>query len=124
MTIPTKASHSRVYGIFARWVAACYRHAAWILLAAAVLAVGCALYTARNLVMDTDTTDMLSEHLPFRANDERYRKAFPQDADIMLLVLEAPTPEQAHVAAKRLSARLKTMPAIFRRFMRPTSTTF
>ena len=107
MTIPTKASHSRVYGIFARWVAACYRHAAWILLAAAVLAVGCALYTARNLVMDTDTTDMLSEHLPFRANDERYRKAFPQDADIMLLVLEAPTPEQAHVAAKRLSARLK-----------------
>ncbi|MDQ3185693.1 MAG: efflux RND transporter permease subunit [Pseudomonadota bacterium] len=107
MTIPTKASHSRVYGIFARWAAACYRHAAWILLAAAVLAVACALYTARNLVMDTDTTDMLSEHLPFRANDERYRKAFPQDADIMLLVLEAPTPEQAHIAAKGLSARLK-----------------
>ncbi|SCY53687.1 hypothetical protein SAMN05216420_10861 [Nitrosospira sp. Nl5] len=107
MAIPTKASHSRVYGFFSRWAAACYRHAAWILLAAGVLAVVCALYTARNLGMDTDTTDMLSEDLPFRANDERYRKAFPQDADIMLLVLEAPTPEQVHIAAQRLSARLK-----------------
>lgn len=120
MTIPTKASHSRVYSFFSRWAVACYRHAIWVLLAAAVLAVVCGFYTARNLGMDTDTTDMLSEDLPFRANDERYRKAFPQDADIMLLVLEAPTPEQAHVAAKRLSARLKKDTANFQDVYAPT----
>src|SRR5687768_15285143 len=108
MATSTKASHSRIYGSFSRWATACYRYAAWILPAAALIAVACGLYTANNLGMDTDTTDMLSEDLPFRANDERYRKAFPQDADLLLLVLDAPTPEQAQAAAERLAARLKT----------------
>ena len=57
--------------------------------------------------MNTDTTDMLSEHLPFRINIKRYNKTFPQDVDTMLAVLEAPTPEQAQVATRRLAARLK-----------------
>lgn len=108
MTTLTKGSHSRIYGSFSRWAVASYRYAAWILPAAAVIAVACGFYTANNLGMDTDTTDMLSEELPFRANDERYRKAFPQDADLLLLVLDAPTPEQAQAAAERLAARLKT----------------
>ncbi len=57
--------------------------------------------------MNTDTTDMLSEHLPFRVNIKHYNKTFPQDMDTMLVVLEAPAPEQAQMAAKRLVTRLK-----------------
>ncbi len=104
-----QASHSRIYGIFARWTSASYNYAIWVLLAALLLAVASGVYTARNLGMDSDTTDMLSEHLPFRANYEHYKKMFPHDQgmDTLLLVLDAPTPEQAHVASERLAARLQ-----------------
>lgn len=104
-----QASHSRIYGAFARWASASYNYAAWILLAALLGAVASGVYTARNLGMDSNTTNMLSEHLPFRANYEHYKKIFPhdQEMDTLLLVLDAPTPEQAHVASERLTARLQ-----------------
>ncbi len=104
-----EASHSRSHRGFARWVAASYHYAAWVLLASLLIAVACAVYTSRNLGMNSDTTDMLSEHLPFRANYKHYKKTFPQDQDMdtLVLVLDAPTPEQAHTATKRLAERLK-----------------
>ncbi len=107
-----EASHSRSYRAFARWVAASYHYAVWILLASLLIAVACAVYTSRNLGMNSDTTDMLSEHLPFRANYKHYKKTFPQDQDMdtLVLVLDAPTPEQAHTATRRLAERLKQDP--------------
>lgn len=107
-----EASHSRSYRAFARWVAASYHYAAWILLASLLIAVACAVYTSRNLGMNSDTTDMLSEHLPFRANYKHYKKTFPQDQDMdtLVLVLDAPTPEQAHTATRRLAERLQQDP--------------
>ena len=106
MTIPTKASHSRIYDIFARWSTLSYRYAAWVILAALLVTVVCGLYVSRNLGINTDTTDMLSEHLPFRVNMKHYNKTFPQDMETLLVVLDAPTPEQVYLAAERLAARL------------------
>ena len=60
--------------------------------------------------MNTDTTDMLSEHLPFRVNIKHYNKTFPQDMDNLVLVLDAPTPEQAYAAASQLAVRLAKNP--------------
>lgn len=100
-------SHSRTYNVFARCTSFCYRHAPWVLLISFIFVAVGAVYTARNLGMNTDTTDMLSEHLPFRVNDAKYNKAFSQDTDILLLVLSAPTPEQAYSSASRLVALLQ-----------------
>lgn len=72
-----------------------------------VIAIVGTIYTSQNLGVHTDTTDMLSEELPFRVNLERFKKAFPQYENIMLLVLDAPTSEQAHAAANRLANHLK-----------------
>ena len=113
MTIPTKASHSRIYDIFARWSTLSYRYAAWILLGALLVTVVCGLYVSRNLGINTDTTDMLSEHLPFRVNMKHYNKTFPQDMETLLVVLDAPTPEQVYLAAERLAAQLKKDTASF-----------
>ena len=107
MTSPTNASPSRTYELFARWSAFSYRCGGWVLLIALLVSAACSVYVSRELGMNTDTTDMLSEHLPFRVNIKHYNKTFPQDVDTMLVVLEAPTPEQAQVATKRLVARLK-----------------
>ncbi|MEE9580339.1 MAG: MMPL family transporter, partial [Nitrosomonadaceae bacterium] len=102
-----EASQGHIYSAFARWATASYLYAPWILLAALLTAVTCTVYISRNLGMNTDTTDMLAEHLPFRVNLKHYNKTFPQEMDSLLLVLDAPTPEQAYAAAGLLSARLK-----------------
>ncbi len=96
-----------IYSAFARWATASYLYAPWILLMALLTAMSCAVYISRNLGMNTDTTDMLAEHLPFRVNLKHYNKTFPQEMDSLLLVLDAPTPEQAYASAGLLSARLK-----------------
>ncbi|PTR15517.1 hypothetical protein C8R31_103101 [Nitrosospira sp. Nsp2] len=124
MTTPTKASPSRTYEIFARWSTISYRHGAWVLLAALLVAVACGIYVSRNLGMNTDTTDMLSEHLPFRVNMKHYNETFPQDIDTMLLVVEAPTPEQARTTAQRLTERLKTDTTNFHDIYAPTAEDF
>ncbi len=100
-------SQSRSYRFFACWAAFSYRNALWVILFAVMIAALSVVYTARNLGVHTDTTDMLSEDVPFRINHERYKEVFPQYKDTMLLVVDAPTPEQAHASAKHLADGLK-----------------
>ncbi len=102
-----ETSKGHIYSAFARWAAASYLYAPWIILVAVLTAMSCAVYISRNLGMNTDTTDMLAEHLPFRVNLKHYNKTFPQEMDSLLVVLDAPTPEQAYATASLLSARLK-----------------
>lgn len=102
-----EASHSRVHDAFAYWTSISYRYAPWVLLAALLIAVASSIYISRNLGMNTDTTDMLSEELPFRVNLKHYNKTFPQDIETLLIVLDAPTPEQARLSAEQLAKRLQ-----------------
>ncbi|WP_430233351.1 MMPL family transporter [Nitrosomonas communis] len=108
-----EASHSYTYRAFARCARFSYNYAPWILFAAFLIAIASTVYVVRNLGMNTDTTDILSEDLPFRVNSIHYNKTFPQEMDILLLVLDAPTPEQAYSAAGQLAARLKKDPKNF-----------
>ncbi|WP_020157257.1 MMPL family transporter [Methylobacter marinus] len=71
-----------------------------------LLACGASLfYTARNLGIDTDTTKILSEELPFLQNRERFIETFPQDDQAILVVVDAPTPEQATRAVNYLDTQ-------------------
>lgn len=51
-------------------------------------------YAANNLGIDTDTTKMLSEELPFRQDRKRFVSAFPQDEEAILLVVDSGIPER------------------------------
>ncbi len=108
-----KSSHSSSYRIFARWAEFSYQNATWIILLVLLLTALSTVYTVNNLGVHTDTTDMLSEDVPFRANHIRYKKSFSQYEDTFLLVLDAPTPEQAHQAAKRFTNYLQKDSAQF-----------
>jgi uncharacterized protein len=108
-----EVSYSRSYRFFARWAAFSYQNAVWVILLALIIAALSVVYTARNLGVHTDTTDMLSEDVPFRVNHERYKEVFPQYKDTLLLVVDAPTPEQVHGAAKRLANNLQEDEAHF-----------
>lgn len=124
MTASASASHGHIYAVFARWTSFCYRHGAWVLLASLLTVAACGVYVARNLGMNTDTADMLSEHLPFRVNLKHYNQTFPQDMDTLLVVLDAPAPEQAHLAAEHLAERLRTDPGNFHDVYPPTVNSF
>ena len=102
-----EASKGHIYSIFGRWAAASYLYAPWIILVVVLAAMSCSVYISRNLGMNTDTTEMLAEHLPFRVNLKHYNKTFPQEMESMLVVLDAPTPEQAYATAGRLSYLLR-----------------
>lgn len=106
-------SHSYSYRVFARWVNFSYQNALWVILFVLLATSLSTVYTVNTLGVHTDTNDMLSEDVPFRANHERYKKSFSQYEDTLLLVLDAPTPEQAHLAAKRLNAYLQENSAQF-----------
>ena len=62
-------------------------------------------YTVRNLGIDTDTTKILSQDLPFLQDRARFLKAFPQDDASILVVVDAPTPEKAARALAYLAAK-------------------
>ncbi len=108
MAIPPTQHTLSVQGnrLLSTWVSFAYRHAIWVILASLLFAALSASYTARNLGVDTNTADMLSEELPFRVNLARFEAAFPQYEEVLVLVLDASTPEQAYLAATQLSAYL------------------
>jgi uncharacterized protein len=71
------------------------------------------LVTGQRLAINTDTADMISAELPFRAAYERYREAFPAHVDMLAVVVDAPTPEGATLAARQLAARLAARPDLY-----------
>jgi hopanoid biosynthesis associated RND transporter like protein HpnN len=71
-------------------------------------------YTRNNLGMNTDTEDMLSPDLDWRILDREMSAEFPQFSGNILVVIEAPTPDQAMDAAGRLYKNLKQETALLK----------
>ncbi|WP_430232901.1 MMPL family transporter [Nitrosomonas communis] len=67
-----------------------------------MLCVVSVYYAVHNLRIDTDTTKILSNKLPFLQDRERFLKAFPQDNEAILVVIDAPIPERTSEALNYL----------------------
>ncbi|EWY42350.1 hypothetical protein N825_19400 [Skermanella stibiiresistens SB22] len=90
-----------------RWVSlACRWPAVTVALALIVAALG-GWYSAKNLGINTSTTDMISSDAPFRKHTETYRRAFPFTDDQIVIVIDAEGPERADTAAARLADKLR-----------------
>ena len=80
----------------------------WLLILTFVVATGfIGKYTMDNLTINTNTADMISTELPFQQNRLRLEKAFPQDVNTILLLVEGDTPEQTAEVVRRLSGSLR-----------------
>jgi hypothetical protein len=99
--------------LIAHIVEFCTRRAWMVILAAALLGCGCAVYAARHFAISTDVRKLLSPDLPWRQRELAYQAAFPQQNESILAVVEAPTPELASAAAAALSDRLSQQPTLF-----------
>jgi len=91
-----------------------------ILVALAVLAAISGIYVARHFEMDSRSEDLISQNVPWRQRAIEYDRAFPQQNNFTLVVIEGATPERAEEAALALKGALLNAPtcsprcAIFR----------
>jgi uncharacterized protein len=91
----------------------CVRHAAAVIVAAALLVGASGVYAARHFAIDTNINDMFSKQLSWRQNELQFRAAFPQINDFILAVIEAPTAEASEGATRALISALAARPDVF-----------
>ncbi len=97
------------------------RRAVLVLLAGLALSAVSATYAARNLAIDTSTTNMISAEVPFRRNYIAFRAAFPDFVDPLVVVIDAPIPEQAQATGEALADALRARDDLFQAVLRPGS---
>ena len=107
--------------LLGRWMDLLRRRAVLVLLAGLVLSAVSATYAARNLAIDTSTTNMISAEVPFRRNYIAFRQAFPDFVDPLVVVIDAPIPEQAQAVGEALADTLRARDDLFEAVMRPGS---
>ncbi|MGK7294958.1 MAG: MMPL family transporter [Candidatus Wenzhouxiangella sp. M2_3B_020] len=91
------------------WLTRITQHPLLTLALCVAAALAAAWIAANSLGVNSDAIAMLDEDLPFRQTDERLRAEFPNLDNNLLAVVEAPTPEQATLAARRVADRLRGM---------------
>ncbi len=100
------------------------RRAGWVVGAAGGLVVLAALFGGRHLAIDTDLDKLISRDLPWRKTAAALDRDFPQDSDLLVVVIDGATPDQAADAADALAARLAAEPRLFRRVREPGGSPF
>jgi len=115
---------ARMRAALGAWVGFAVRSAWTVIALAALLTALAGWYTATHLGIDTDTTDMLSAELPFRQDAIRISRAFPELNDNIVIVIDAPTADQAEDAALALGAALRRRSDLFRAVFDPQGEPF
>lgn len=95
------------------------RHPILVALAAALLCGLSAWYVSGHFRMTTKTEELVAEDVNYRVRNLAWDEAFPQVADVILVVIDAQTPELAEAAAARLAQKLKGNTIDFRGVRRP-----
>lgn len=105
-------------------VKTCTRYA-WLTLGIGLLlAVVSGFYTSRHFAISTDVAKLISPHLDWRQREIGYEKAFPGQNELILAVVEAPTPEQAYQAGVALEKKLAPQTDKFKSVRRPAGGPF
>lgn len=102
----------------------CQRHALWVIAAALVISVLAGLAVVRHLSMNTDTGTLIDADLPWQKDNAALDRAFPQNVDLLAIVIDGQTPELADSAAAKLAEALQAEPSLFRTVRRPDGGAF
>ncbi|WP_442755217.1 MMPL family transporter [Methylocystis sp. JAN1] len=89
------------------------RHRRIVIVLWLALAFAAGAYAFSAFALDTDVNNLISRDLPWRKRELAYQAAFPQGKDTILVVVDAPTAEQAGAASRALAGALQDQPALF-----------
>lgn len=90
------------------------RHAAALTLVLVLLAIVGAWFTATRITIDTDFDKLINPELPWRQRDAALDRAFPQNQNLLAIVIDGATADLTTDAADALSRRLVAMPELFK----------
>jgi uncharacterized protein len=97
----------------------CRRRATHVIILAALVTAAATWFAFSRLTIDTDTSRLLGEDLPWRKQELALDRAFPANVDNLAIVIDGPSPELADVAAQRITDALRTRPDLFKYTRRP-----
>ena len=106
-------------GGLARWIGWVLRSARLVVTLSVVITAALLYYTVQNISINTDTDKMIDPELDFRQAYAEFNRTFPQLADSFLVVIDAPSPEEADLAANKLLSGLGARPELFRHAYAP-----
>ena len=95
-------------------------------IAALCIALGIAagFYTAANFSMDTDSTKLISDKVDWRVRENHFDKLFPQQVNLILVVVDGATPELAEAGTAALTEALSGQKKFFTLVRRPDGGAF
>ena len=102
-----------------RIVAFSCRNALLVALVLVGAAVTLGVYTAAHFRMNTNTETLVSRNTAWRQREIAYDRLFPQENNLVLVVIDGATPERAEYAASALSAALTPHREAFLSVRRP-----
>lgn len=96
--------------LFIHWTDFARRAGIWLILLMLALTGAAGWYAAKNLKVNTDTSEMLDPKLPFQQRAAELRRAFPQIKNDLVIVVRAPTLDEADAFAGALYEKLAASP--------------
>jgi hypothetical protein len=105
--------------IIVRIVEAARRHAAIVVVLLLGLSVAAGIYAVTHISLDTDLDKLISQDEPWRKLDAEMDKAFPQNADLLVIVIDGATTGQTEDAAIALTQKLRAESGLFRNVRMP-----
>ena len=108
-----------IIAAIARAVRLSTRHA-WVVIAVFLIAAALAgVYVSRHIAINTNSGKLLSSSLPWRQQEIKLNRLFPQRTDLIVAVIDATTPEAADEAADALVKALAAATDVVRAVSRP-----
>src|SRR6185437_10374577 len=102
-----------------RLVAACCRVPRLVTALFVALGIAGAMYTAAHFKIDTDSTKLISPEVDWRKHEIHFDSLFPQQVNLILIVVDGKTPELAEAGAQALNDALAGQTKRFASVRRP-----
>jgi hopanoid biosynthesis associated RND transporter like protein HpnN len=112
VTDPNSAKTTILQTALVRTIDFCTHHAGKVISVALLLTAISLSYAVHNFAISTDVSKLLSSDIPWRQREADFERAFPQRNEIILVVVQAPTPELTKLATDDLAQSLAKRPEI------------
>ena len=110
--------------IIVKTVDTCIRRA-WLIIGLAVLMTGLSIaYVAGHFEINTDSSNLISDRLPWRQRQIEFSRLFLQRQNMALVVVDGATPELATQAAGALTQKLQGLPDLIKSAEQPQGGAF
>lgn len=110
--------------VTARVVGFCSANSRLVTIVVLLLGIASGIYAAAHLGFETDMTRLISPQVEWRLNEEALDRAFPQDVDLIAIVVDGPSDALAADAADALAQKLRARSDLFREVREPDGGAF